>query len=32
VVALVDGTVSGQGRIEWDANGSRSTGTFSTTA
>ena len=30
VVALVDGTVTGQGRIEWDARGSRSTGTFST--
>ena len=30
VVALVNGTVTGQGRLEWDANGSRSTGTFST--
>lgn len=30
VVALVDGRVSGQGRIEWDASGSRSSGTFST--
>ncbi|WP_284734482.1 intermembrane phospholipid transport protein YdbH family protein [Sphingosinicella terrae] len=30
VVALVDGTVTGQGRIEWDAQASRSSGTFST--
>lgn len=30
VVALVDGTLSGQGRIAWDAEGTRSTGTFST--
>ncbi|HET9427183.1 MAG TPA: YdbH domain-containing protein [Allosphingosinicella sp.] len=30
VVALVDGTVSGQGRIAWDDRGTRSTGTFST--
>lgn len=30
VVALVDGTVTGEGRIEWDAQGSRSRGTFST--
>lgn len=30
VVALVNGTVTGQGRIEWDARGTRSTGTFST--
>jgi hypothetical protein len=30
VVALVDGTVGGQGRIEWDAQGSRSTGSFTT--
>lgn len=30
VVALVDGTLSGRGRIDWDANGVRSTGTFST--
>ena len=30
VVALVDGTVTGQGRIEWDGRGVRSTGTFST--
>jgi translocation and assembly module TamB len=29
-IALVDGSLSGQGRIEWDAQGSRSTGTFST--
>lgn len=31
VVALVDGTVGGQGRIEWDARGSRSSGAFVTT-
>jgi translocation and assembly module TamB len=30
VVALVDGTVTGQGRIVWDGGGTRSTGTFST--
>ena len=30
VVALVDGSVSGQGRIAWDSGGTRSTGTFST--
>jgi len=30
VVALVDGTVTGQGRIEWDARGTRSTGAFAT--
>jgi hypothetical protein len=30
VVALVQGNVTGQGRIAWDARGSRSTGTFST--
>ncbi|HEY5711973.1 MAG TPA: YdbH domain-containing protein [Allosphingosinicella sp.] len=30
VVALVNGAVSGRGRIEWDARGSRSSGTFST--
>lgn len=30
VVANVDGTVSGDGRIEWDANGVRSTGRFVT--
>ena len=30
VVALVDGTVTGQGRIEWDSQGVRSTGTFGT--
>ncbi len=30
VVALVDGVLTGQGRIEWDARGSRSTGRFST--
>ncbi|MGZ8282457.1 MAG: intermembrane phospholipid transport protein YdbH family protein [Allosphingosinicella sp.] len=30
VVALVNGTVNGQGRIEWDSRGTRSTGTFST--
>lgn len=30
VVALVEGTLTGQGRIEWDSNGTRSTGTFST--
>ena len=30
VVALVNGTVTGQGRIEWGPAGTRSTGTFST--
>ncbi len=30
VVALVDGEVSGQGRIEWDARGTRSSGSFGT--
>jgi len=30
VVALVEGTVTGEGRIEWDAQGSRSRGTFAT--
>ncbi|MEA3060258.1 MAG: translocation and assembly module TamB [Sphingomonadales bacterium] len=30
VVALVDGTVSGQGEIDWDSAGTRSTGTFTT--
>jgi hypothetical protein len=30
VVALVDGTVTGQGRIAWDSNGVRSSGTFGT--
>jgi translocation and assembly module TamB len=30
VVALVDGSIAGQGRIEWDARGSRSSGRFST--
>ncbi|HYN46697.1 MAG TPA: YdbH domain-containing protein, partial [Allosphingosinicella sp.] len=30
VVALVEGAVSGRGRIEWDAGGVRSTGTFGT--
>ncbi|HEV2866406.1 MAG TPA: YdbH domain-containing protein, partial [Allosphingosinicella sp.] len=30
VVALVSGTLTGQGRIEWDSAGSRSTGTFAT--
>jgi hypothetical protein len=30
VVALVNGTVTGQGRIEWGGFGTRSTGTFST--
>jgi len=30
VVALVDGALSGQGRIDWDARGSRSTGSFAT--
>ncbi len=30
VVALVDGSLSGQGRIEWDGAGTRSSGTFST--
>lgn len=30
VVALVNGRISGQGRIEWDERGSRSSGTFST--
>ena len=31
VVALVNGTVTGQGRIAWDAQGVRSSGTFATT-
>ena len=30
VVALVNGTLTGQGLIEWDARGTRSSGTFST--
>ena len=30
VVALVDATVAGEGRIAWDAQGTRSSGTFST--
>ncbi len=30
VVALVNGTVTGQGRIAWDAQGTRSSGTFAT--
>jgi translocation and assembly module TamB len=30
VVALVDGSVTGQGLIEWDSRGSRSSGQFST--
>ncbi|MEA3050105.1 MAG: translocation and assembly module TamB, partial [Sphingomonadales bacterium] len=30
VVALVNGTVSGQGEIDWDPAGTRSTGTFTT--
>lgn len=30
VVALVDGTLNGQGRIEWDESGTRSTGSFAT--
>lgn len=30
IVALVDGSISGQGRIEWDARGSRSSGSFAT--
>ena len=30
VVALVEGTLSGRGRIEWDGGGTRSSGTFST--
>jgi translocation and assembly module TamB len=30
VVALVDGSVAGQGRIEWDSRGSRSSGRFAT--
>jgi translocation and assembly module TamB len=30
VVALVDGAVSGQGRIEWDARGTSSSGAFTT--
>ncbi|ANU07741.1 intermembrane phospholipid transport protein YdbH family protein [Paraurantiacibacter namhicola] len=32
VVALVDGTVTGQGRIDWDDAGVRSTGQFTTDA
>ncbi len=32
IVALVDGSVSGEGRIIWDAEGVRSTGRFGTTA
>jgi len=32
VVALVRGNISGQGRIEWDSRGSRSSGVFSTAA
>lgn len=31
IVTLVDGNVSGQGRIDWDARGARSTGAFATT-
>lgn len=31
VVALVDGTLEGQGRINWSPEGTTSTGTFSTT-
>jgi hypothetical protein len=31
VVALVDGTVNGQGRINWSRQGTTSTGSFSTT-
>lgn len=30
VVALVDGSIAGQGRIEWDARGTRSSGSFAT--
>jgi len=30
VVALVRGSISGEGRIEWDSRGSRSSGAFST--
>ena len=30
VVALVDGAVSGRGRIEWDSRGTRSSGAFTT--
>lgn len=30
VVALVEGSVTGQGRIEWDGQGTRSTGSFAT--
>jgi translocation and assembly module TamB len=30
VVALVDGSIAGQGLIEWDSRGSRSSGQFST--
>ncbi len=30
VIALVDGTLTGQGRIEWGPDGTRSTGTFGT--
>ncbi len=30
VVALVDGSLSGEGRVEWDMEGTRSSGTFAT--
>jgi translocation and assembly module TamB len=30
IVALVDGSISGQGRIEWDERGARSSGDFAT--
>lgn len=30
VIALVDGAVTGEGRIEWSASGTRSTGSFAT--
>jgi len=30
VVALVDGSIAGQGRIEWDSRGARSSGSFAT--
>ena len=30
IIALVDGSVSGQGRIDWDARGARSSGAFAT--